>query len=78
MARAGLPMQEEYREKIRRSQCLSTLIRVANGEIEVSKERLDACKYLTNKMLPDLKAIEHTGDAGGPLTVQVVRYSDDG
>ena len=39
-------------------------------------ERLSAARQLANKIAPDQKAVEIGGEGGGPVTVQVVRFSD--
>lgn len=78
--------QAELREKIQAGKCLGKLASVsqeAESAEEISTGRLGALRLvadiqfrLLNKVLPDLKAVEHTGDGGGPLTVQVIRFAD--
>lgn len=75
--------QEEIRKRINAVRCLNTLERVA-GEAETAdsaqmpglKLVADIQFRLLNKVLPDLKAVEHSGEGGGPLTVQIVRFAD--
>lgn len=78
--------QAEIREKIKAGTCLGKLASVANeaeNSEDITSNRLAALRLvadiqfkLLNKVLPDLKAVEHTGEGGGPLTVQIVRFAD--
>lgn len=40
---------------------LDRLIAVANGAVEADQARDRVCQSLLNKVLPDLKATEHSG-----------------
>ena len=65
----GYRHQEDVRNKIRASQLINYLDRLAieNNGAENSATRVKAASTLLNKVLPDLARNEHTGDGGGPL-----------
>ena len=45
------------------------------GELQRLKIVIDTKLKLMNKYIPDLKATEITGEAGGALTVNVMKYT---
>lgn len=58
---------EKTKRLIRASQLLNRLTSHANGEIEMSQSQVAAAKIVIGKVVPDLKAVEHTGPEGGPV-----------
>ena len=59
------------RERIEASKALEYLLDVANGDEANPKDsRIRTCFGLLNKRLPDLKAIEHTGELEHELTIK--------
>jgi hypothetical protein len=58
----GTRHQEDIRAKIQASQIINRLYAGFNGEIELTNEQVSIGKALLNKVLPDLKAIEHSGE----------------
>jgi hypothetical protein len=70
---AGRPMgkrhQDDVRAKIQASQIINRFYKAFEGEIELTSVQVNIGKVLLDKALPDLKAIEHTGDADNPLNV---------
>mgnify|MGYP003395812676 CR=1 FL=1 len=52
---------------IRASQLLNRLNSFANGECEMSAAQVQAARIVIGKEIPDLKAIEHSGDASKPI-----------
>ena len=58
---------DKTKERIRASQLLNRLNSFANGELELSSAQVNAAKIVIGKVVPDLKAIEHsgTGEDGG-------------
>jgi hypothetical protein len=63
---------DEIRLKIQVSQLINRVNAYAMGELsdeEVSPNRLNAIKLLLSKALPDLSAIELTGEDGGPVKI---------
>ena len=77
---AGRPMnklhQEDVREKIKSSQLINRLTDHALGDLELSNTQVRAIEILLKKSIPDLSAVEHKGDDGGPLSIVIKRYSD--
>lgn len=73
---AGRPLgrrhQDEVRTKIQATQIINRLYSAFQGEIELSSTQVNIAKALLDKSLPDLKAIEHTGDADNPLRFEQV------
>ena len=61
--------QDDVRAKIQASQLINRLEKQALGELELTRNQIDAIKILLGKVLPDLKAVEVTGDADNPVEV---------
>lgn len=57
----------ETRAKIQASQIINRLHKHVMGEVELDAAQVSSAKTLLNKVLPDLKAVELTGQNGGPL-----------
>ena len=47
-----------------------------SSQIQALRASADIKLKLIGKYLPDLKAIEHTGEGGGDLIVQVMNYAN--
>lgn len=69
--RAGYTIDPRVRERIRVGVLLQRLESIANGEVEAQPHQVTAALGLLKKVLPDLQAIQHTGEDGGPLTVTI-------
>jgi hypothetical protein len=68
-ARKQLWHPDEVREKIQASQLINRLMQHVNSDKPVmDASQVQAARTLLNKVLPDLKALEHTGPEGGPVT----------
>ena len=65
--RPGFAMSDEHRVKIQNSNILNALIEHACGDREMSPSQVSAGLGLLRKVLPDLNAVTHTGDEGGPI-----------
>lgn len=65
--------QDDVRAKIQASQLVNVLQNHALGsdETEMSASRLKAIEILLRKSLPDLTAIEHSGDSENPLITRI-------
>jgi len=79
MAKAGRPMnklhQNDVRAKIQASHLLNILHDCANGVEELKPDRMKAIEILLRKSLPDLSAVEISGDQENPvMTVNKVVY----
>lgn len=74
---AGFRHNEDTRAKIQAAQIINRLESHVFADMpgNMDASQVNAAKALLNKVLPDLKAHEHTGEAGGPL--QVIIQSTD-
>lgn len=63
----GFVMSDEHRLKIQKSNILNCLIKHAVGEEEMSQSRVTAALGLMKKILPDLQAVQHSGDEDNPV-----------
>jgi hypothetical protein len=71
-ARTNKPNHDERtKERIRASQLLNRLNDFANGKVELSPAQVQAAKIVIGKIVPDLKAVEHSGPNGGAIQSQV-------
>lgn len=69
-ARVNKPNHEEKTKNlIRASQLLNRLNSFVNGECELTPAQVQAAKIIIGKEIPDLKAMEISGDAENPLGV---------
>jgi len=68
---AGVKLSQSHRDKIANSNILSYLISHAEGSREMSPTQVTAAIALLKKCLPDLQAVQHTGDEGGPVKIQI-------
>ena len=78
-ARLRKTHQDEVRTKIQTSNLITRVQKYALGELsdeDISANRLNAIKLLLAKALPDLSSVQITGDGGGPVQVEIIRYAD--
>lgn len=72
---------EEVRKKIQTSQLINRLTEHAlSDEPIMDASQVAAARALIGKVVPDLKAVEHTGEGGGPIQVarvELVALADD-
>lgn len=59
---AGFVMPEEHRVKIQNSNILNALIEHGEGKREMSSSQVSAALGLLKKVLPDLSAVELSGN----------------
>lgn len=75
MSKVGRPIgklhQEDVRRKIQASQLINRLTDHALGEADLSNTQVRAIEILLKKIMPDLSAIEHSGDAENPMAHRV-------
>lgn len=50
------------------------LVGHANGEIELTRDQIKSIEILLKKTMPDLKAIEHSGEIKADLNITKVVY----
>jgi hypothetical protein len=71
-ARTNKPYHDDKTKRlIQASQLLNRLISHANGEIEMTQSQVNAAKVVIGKSIPDLKAIELSGDPDAPVSLSV-------
>ena len=61
---------EKTKRLIRASQLLNRLNQFANGEIEMTQAQVNAARVVIGKEIPDLKAVEISGDQDKPVAIQ--------
>ena len=66
-ARLNPKHQQFVRDKIRTSQLINRLRDHALGKVELTNTQVRAIEVLLKKSLPDLSAVEMTGEGGGPI-----------
>ena len=68
----GKRHQDDVRAKIQATQIINRLMSAFDGTIELTQTQVNIGKALLDKALPDLKAIEHSGDADNPLSISLI------
>lgn len=58
---------DKTKERIRASQLLNRLNSFANGEIEMTQAQVNAARVVIGKIIPDLKAVEHSSNPDKPM-----------
>lgn len=66
---------EKTKRLIQASQLINRLIDHANGNIEMTQSQVNAARIVIGKAIPDLKAIEVSGNEEHPL--RIVSIQDD-
>ncbi len=77
-ARLRLQHQDEIRTKIQTSQLINRLEKCALDDLELTAQQLKAIEILLKKNLPDLSAVEISGDSENPMTLNVTWKNDAG
>lgn len=73
-ARKHLSHDAKTRERIQTSQLINRLQKNAFGEIELTPSQLKAIEILLRKSLPDLSAVQVSGDPDKPPVGVAVTY----
>jgi hypothetical protein len=68
--------QDLVRAKIQASQIINRLQDCVNGKVELTTVQVQAARILLDKSVSSLSSTELTGHDGGPLGVEIVRYTD--
>jgi hypothetical protein len=68
----GFRMSHEHRDKIKTANIINRMQKVALGEVEGSQVSVNAAIALLRKVLPDLQATQHSGDADQPVTLRTI------
>lgn len=72
-ARTNKPKHDDRtKERIRASQLLNRLNDFVNGKCELSPAQVQAAKIVIGKIIPDMKAVEISGDPDRPIKSQVL------
>jgi len=66
-ARINKTHDDKTKRLMQATQLVNRLFNHANGEIEMSASQVQAAKIVIGKMIPDLKAIEISGNTDKPL-----------
>lgn len=68
---------EKTKGLIAASQLLNRLTKHANGAVEMSASQVQAAKIVIGKYKPDLKAVEHSGNADKPVVATLIWGKSD-
>ena len=67
----GFRMSDEHRVKIQNSNILNALVEHVEGIREMSATQVSAGIALLKKTLPDLSAVQHSGDEDAPVRMVI-------
>lgn len=70
--RPGFVMSDEHRAKIQNSNILNALLEHIEGSREMGSTQVTAALGLLKKVMPDISAVELTGDADNPLVIEKI------
>jgi hypothetical protein len=71
-ARKQLWHPDEVRAKIQASQLLNRLHDHAFGKVELTPAQVRSIEVLLKKAIPDLSAVQMSGEGGGAVSIQIV------
>jgi hypothetical protein len=72
----GFRMSDAHRVKIQNSNILNALIEHAEGQRKMSSTQVQAALGLMKKVLPDISAVQISGDESAPLRIKVTIGGD--
>jgi hypothetical protein len=64
--------QQLIRDKINAGLLVERLTECALGQLELTSQQMKAIEILLKKSVPDLSAVEMTGDADAPILLKVI------
>jgi len=67
------PYPTKAKERIDATMIIDKLRAHIKGELELKATQINAARILLNKALPDLKAVEHSGDIGSKTAEEMTR-----
>ena len=73
-ARNNPEPKEKTKKLIQATQLLNRLNSFANGEIEMTQAQVNAARIVIGKTIPDLKAIEISGNEEKPVVVNTYSW----
>ena len=68
--------QDDIRKKIQSSNLVNRLMQHIDGDIELSSTQLKAIEMLLDRSVAKLQTIQHTGEDGGAIQINIVRFSE--
>lgn len=69
---------DEVKQRIKVSQLINRLTDHALSDTAImDASQVNAARVLLNKVLPDVKAVEHSGPDGGALTVVIQKLGEE-
>jgi hypothetical protein len=71
--RKTLTHDTKTRERIQTSQIVNRLTDHLDGKVELSATQIRAAEILLRKSLPDLSAVEHSGEIGNKSATEMTR-----
>lgn len=71
-----IPMQEEWKDKIRASQIMNKLYSCVDGKTELTAQQIKAADILLKKIIPDLGRQEIANPPGEAFKTQNLSESD--
>jgi hypothetical protein len=69
-ARLNPSHDERTRAKIQTSQLINRLTQYVNGEVKLEAAQVSAALGLLKKTLPDLSAVDHSGEVTAPFVMR--------
>lgn len=70
-----LVLSDNWKDGIKASVLMTKLYSHVTGDNELSQTQINAAKIVLSKLIPDLKAIEHSGSEDGAPIKHTVQYS---
>lgn len=73
-----IELDKEWRERISATKLIQRLNSNALGSLEprMTRDQIKCAEILLKKVVPDLKAIEHSGPDGQQLQIGIVQFRD--
>ncbi len=68
-ARKTKHLSDEWRKKIQTSMLINRLTDFVNSKVELNSAQVAAALGLLKKSLPDLQAVQHSGDKENPIEI---------
>ena len=72
----GKKLEESWRKAIQATLILKRLSACALGQIEMTSQNIKAAEIILRKVVPDLASIQHEGNNGNHITVNIMRFTD--
>ena len=64
-------LDQEWRDRIKVGVLLNRLMNHAIGDVEMSSTQIKAAEILLRKRVPDLAAVQHSGDDKSPISINL-------